>query len=158
MNINHFDHDALLAFFSAFVCSNGHVGAHFDGPGKAPHYAQIRCLDCGVFCGWMPMPQQLPEMKRRRSERVPLPEGEDFCWVCNVTGDVLETLGLRLEGAHPRDRAARLEAGLDPEDDRTFPVCTYHHRWIDREREQARRWLGAVQAFNAITVEPRGIT
>lgn len=148
--INHFDHDDLLAYFSALICPEGHVGAQFHGPNRT-HYAEIRCEGCNHFHGWMSMPRQLVEQKRRRSDRVPLPVGEDFCWICNVTAEVLDAMGMKLEGAHPRDRAARLEAGLDPEDDRTFPVCTYHHRWIDREREQARRWLSAIQAYDAIT-------
>jgi len=157
MNVNYFDHDDLVTFFTAFVCPNGHVGAKFIGPGKRPHFAQIRCDEEGCFGGFLPMPRDLSGQKRRRAKRVPLPVGADYCWICNVTAEVLENLGMQLEAAHHRDRAALIEAGLDPEDDETFPVCTYHHRWIDREREQARRWLGLFQAYETVTPEPKGI-
>jgi hypothetical protein len=145
---NWFDPAELRRQFGSLPCKYDDcdgVGATFSGPARAPHFVRIECLLCGRIQDWPPA-IRLPDeqITRRPSRRPRVPAGEQYCWICNLTPSTLQLLGRHLIGAHPIDRAAAIRASVDPKDDQTFPVCDYHHRWIDAERAQAGRVLDAL--------------
>lgn len=165
---DHFDLHALLRTLDALECVNGHYGASFTGLERSTSgdikYAKLFCSKCGdhiVVNGspyfYMPMPA-LPAKQKKQRRTAHLPTlGSDFCWICNWDAPTLLNFGMSIHQAHPIDRAAAIDSRRDPMDDRTFPLCSYHHRWVDNERAQYAKMRALLQAAGAVALDPTGI-
>jgi len=134
-HINYFDSAEFHAWFENLRCTEcGRAGATGLIPGKGPHFGHVECLYCGHNHGWLKMPQQIADQKTRRRRRPALPPDDDYCRFCNIDGALARKLGMQITGMHPRDRAALIEAGLDPDGDDLIPACSECHRDADARR------------------------
>jgi hypothetical protein len=147
-HINYFDSGEFHAWFENLLCPNcGNTGAVGLIPGKGPHFGHPECMTCGYRHDWLPMPKQEAEQKaRRRSRRPSLPPDEDYCRFCNIDASFAKKLGLRMEWAHPRDRAALIEAGLPPDGDDLIRCCSECHQSIDAQRRRIDRLRRLLEA------------
>jgi len=141
-DFNWFDLDDLHEQLDSIICPlHGSVGAEFGGLAETTHFLEVRCRE-GCHLGWSRRPRMpLQQIERRPYRRPPVPAGEEYCWFCNLPKPVLELMGDRLEWAHKIDRAAAIEAGLDPKDDDLMLVCGFCHRDIDARRARMGRFL-----------------
>lgn len=158
--IDHFDSAGLHATFNNWPCDRcGERGAIFIGPGAHLHYAAVTCMHCGKHHMWMPKPETPVKRDAKRSRRPPLPRiGQDYCWFCNRDMVTLASLGLKLERAHKRDRAALVAAGLEPDDPNEFmDLCTECHGFVDRIRLMVGRMTDLLTVAGALALPPTGI-
>jgi len=157
VELNWFDRAAFRQQLAGLECDNGHVGAMVEIALEGPHFGKIVCVEESDYIDWAQGPKSPVEQKRRRSYRMPTPLDSDFCWICNRDALMLASLGLKLEWAHKRDRAALIELGLDPQDHEQMQLCTECHRLVERLRENYHRYTGLLMAAGAVARDPAGI-
>lgn len=169
-SFDHFDLASLARTLDSLRCARGHQAAGFIGLARSQNtgdikYARLVCFACdepiivdGRPWMWMPTPKLPAKQKKQRPRITHLPvAGQAFCWICSWDVITLASFGMGIQYAHPIDRAAAIDAHRDPMDNETFPLCDYHHAWVDRERAQYARLLALYQAAGAVLLEPTGI-
>lgn len=155
------DHDAFrasLAMYPCRYCTGS--GVEFHGPGASDHYAAFICTWCGKSVGWMPWPPTLQkrDTSRRRS-RTPIKLDENRCHVCGRNHAQVSAAGTSLQAHHLIDRAALVDAGVDPDDLKYLAwICANPcHTIVTALRKSFGTYASLIYAFGAVEGAADGI-
>lgn len=89
-----------------------------------PHFAEIRCDDCGKFLKWLSNPNKNNTIRNKSSKyKLESLIPNDFCWFCTRTK---EQLGIR-EGLTIDHKKPIEEGGID-EISNLMVLCTACHK------------------------------